>query len=93
VSRITDRTPSVTPTQTYSKWGVPPRITTPKATTASGDGHGAGRLGNLEGAGNPGDVDRVGIGPPRHEFLGAAGEQTDADEVVEARDHHAKPQL
>ena len=59
---------------------------------AAADGQGAGRLRELEGAGHPGDVDRVGIGPPRDELLGAAGEQTHADEVVEARHHHAEAQ-
>ena len=35
VSRITRPTPWVTPSHTYSKWGVPPRITEPSVTTAS----------------------------------------------------------
>src|SRR5262249_27865394 len=35
LSCIARCTPSVTPRQTYSKWGVPPRTTTPNATRAS----------------------------------------------------------
>ena len=35
VSRMISRTPSVTARHTYSKCGVPPRITTPRVTTAS----------------------------------------------------------